>query len=154
MDISIIAIIIAVVPTIISIILLFEISKLKSRYDKLTTGLRGKSLEDIVRRYVKILEQCEGDIKMMNLEFGKIRKETEHFFSKVGIVRFQGFKDTGGDQSFVLAVLDQNNNGFLLSSLYGRGFAKIYAKEIENGKSPKYKLTEEEQTALEQALEE
>jgi len=154
MDIAIIAIIIAVVPIILSVFLLFEISRLKSRYNNLTTGLSGKNLEKIVQQYIRALEQCDGDMKRMNSEFERIEKETEKFFSKVGIIRFQAFKDTGGDQSFALAVLDKTNDGFLLSSLHGRGFAKIYAKEITSGKSPNYKLTEEEQKALDQALEE
>jgi hypothetical protein len=153
MDTPIIAIIISLVSTIISVFAVFYIFKLRKRIDILSTGFSNKNLEDIIKEYVTMLEKCEGDMEMMNENFDKLRAETAKFFNKVGLVRFQAFKDTGGDQSFALALLNENNNGFLISSLHGRGFAKIYAKEISNGKSPNYKLTDEEENALKQALE-
>ncbi|MBN2100822.1 DUF4446 family protein [Candidatus Dojkabacteria bacterium] len=152
MDTAIIAIIIAVIPTALSVYLLYVTNEQKKRIDNLTTGISEGNLENIVRTYIENLRKCASDIDLMNQEFEKIRQETREFFRKIGIVRFQAFKDTGGDQSFALTLLDQENNGFVISSLYGRGFSKIYLKPIEKGKSEKYTLTDEERESLEIAL--
>ena len=90
-------------------------------------------------------------MEKMNIEFERIRKDTSKFFRKVGLIRFQAFEGTGGDQSFSLALLDVKNNGFILSGIYGRDMSKVYAKEVRDGKVSKYKLTQEEQEALSKA---
>ena len=70
---------------------------------------------------------------------------------KVGFVRFNPFPDTGGDNSFMLVLLDHDNTGVLLSSLYMREGARLYAKAIEKGK-PKHVLSSEENKILEETL--
>ena len=70
---------------------------------------------------------------------------------KVGFIRFNPFSDTGGDQSFAAALLDQNDNGFVISSLYAREGVRVYAKEIASGK-PKHPLSTEEETVLQRAM--
>ena len=73
-----------------------------------------------------------------------------HAVQGVGLVRFRAFQDTGGDQSFALALADGEGNGIVLSALYGRGKTRVYAKPIEGWLSPKA-LSEEEQQALAEA---
>lgn len=153
MNTQIISIIIGIIPTAICVYLTYELFKLKKKFDQLTSSYSDQNLQTIVEKYVKTLDKCGTDIEMMNNEFAKIRQETSEFLRKVGLVRFQAFKDTGGDQSFSLAVLDQNNNGFIISTLHGRGFSKVYSKEITEGQSTQHKLTDEEQQALQKALE-
>jgi len=68
----------------------------------------------------------------------------------VGLVRFRAFQDTGGDQSFALALADGEGNGVVVSALYGRGATRIYAKPVEGWLSPK-PLSEEEEAALGEA---
>jgi len=69
---------------------------------------------------------------------------------KVGVVRFNPFKDTGGDQSFAIALLDASDSGLVISSLYTRDGVRVFSKAIEKGKS-KYQLSEEEKQAIEKA---
>lgn len=69
---------------------------------------------------------------------------------KAGLVRYNPFSDAGGDQSFALALLNDRNDGIIISSLYGREINKVYAKPIQNGAS-QYQLTEEEKTAIQNA---
>ncbi len=71
-------------------------------------------------------------------------------FQKIGFVRFNPFGDTGGSISFVLALLDGEGSGYVLSSLHGREGNRVYAKEVKNGAS-KSQLTEEEMAAIKQA---
>ena len=70
---------------------------------------------------------------------------------KVGFVRFNPFQDMGGDNSFVLALLDSEDSGVLISSLYTREGARLYGKRIEQG-TTKYPLTEEEKQVLEETI--
>jgi hypothetical protein len=76
----------------------------------------------------------------------------QHAVQGVGIVRFNPFGDTGGDQSFAIALLDAQGDGLVLTSLYGRAESRIYAKPVQGGQSP-YPLTAEETQAIRQARE-
>ncbi|OGF63385.1 hypothetical protein A2926_00245 [Candidatus Giovannonibacteria bacterium RIFCSPLOWO2_01_FULL_44_40] len=69
---------------------------------------------------------------------------------KIGLVRYNPFSDAGGDQSFALALLNDRNDGMIISSLYGREVNRVYAKPIQGGTS-QYQLTEEEKTAIQNA---
>jgi hypothetical protein len=73
-----------------------------------------------------------------------------HAVQGIGLVRFRAFQDTGGDQSFALALADGEGNGMVLSALYGRGKTRVYAKPVQGWLSPK-PLGEEEQEALAEA---
>lgn len=70
---------------------------------------------------------------------------------KVGFVRFNPFSETGGDNSFALTLLDRNNNGVIVSSLYAREGVRVYGKLVEKG-APKHPLSKEEEKSLEKAL--
>ena len=69
---------------------------------------------------------------------------------KISLVRFNPFGDTGGDQSFSLAVLDAHDSGYVLTSIHGRQGTRVYVKPIDFGDS-KYPLSDEERQALNQA---
>jgi hypothetical protein len=73
-----------------------------------------------------------------------------HVVQGVGLVRFRAFQDTGGDQSFALALADGEGNGVVISTLYGRGQTRVYAKPVQGWLSPK-PLGEEEEQALAEA---
>ncbi len=72
-------------------------------------------------------------------------------FKKLGFIRFNPFTSTGGNQSFVLCLLDENDDGFVISSLHSRESTRIYSKRIEKGKSPDQVLSDEEQKVIKQA---
>ncbi|QQG42791.1 MAG: DUF4446 family protein [Candidatus Giovannonibacteria bacterium] len=91
----------------------------------------------------RIFDELKGRIKFLEDALPKdIRK--------VGLVRYNPFSDAGGDQSFALALLNDKNDGVVISSLYGREMNRIYAKPIQGGSS-QYQLTEEERTAIQNA---
>jgi len=80
----------------------------------------------------------------------QIDETLAHAMQGVGLVRFRAFEDTGGDQSFSLALADGEGNGVVVSALYGRGATRIYAKPVQGWLSPK-PLSEEEEQALAEA---
>ena len=79
-----------------------------------------------------------------------IEGDARHMVQRVGIVRFNPFEETGGNQSFALALLDADGDGWVLSSLHARSGTRVYAKAIAGGRA-ETALSEEETAALRQA---
>jgi len=93
------------------------------------------------------LERLEKEIDNLKMEVERLEKINVSNIQKIGLVRFNPFEDLGGDQSFSLALLDGNDNGIVITSLFLKEGNRIYSKLIENGNS-KYKLTPEEKLAI------
>jgi len=91
------------------------------------------------------------DIDNLKLYCGKIQKEGFLHIQKIGLVRFNPFKDTGGDQSFILSLVDGNDTGVIISGLYSRSGTRWYAKRVVGGKSLEHELSDEEKKALKEA---
>jgi hypothetical protein len=103
-----------------------------------------------------VVEHHEG-IKQLNeqlVELGQytagLAQANKKNFQKIGFIRYNPFNDAGGAISFVVAILDAEDNGVVISSLHGREGNRIYAKEVSAGIS-KSQLTEEEQEAIKKA---
>jgi hypothetical protein len=97
-----------------------------------------------------IFKNLEEEIKKLSARLEKFEKAEPCFFQKLGLVRFNPFKEMGGDQSFSLALLDKQNSGFIITSLNSRQGNRIFAKPLNKGFSS-YQLSEEEERAIEQA---
>ena len=107
----------------------------------------GKVLLELRKNEVAFSEALkEAVARVSNLE-----SELPKDLKRVGLVRYNPFSDAGGDQSFALALLNAQNDGIVLSSLYGREMNRVYAKLIKHGRS-QYQLTEEEKKAIESAV--
>lgn len=124
---------------------------LEIRFRKLFRGRKVGSLETLMQDIQRELEE----FSHKNMEIDKVIEMMEQRLKKsarhMGLVRFNPYADAGGDQSFALAVLDELQNGFVVSSLYGRDFNRVYAKPLEHGES-QYQLSTEEKQAIEEAL--
>lgn len=94
----------------------------------------------------------EFDPKNIELALEKLEKKVSMTLQRVGVVRFNAFEDVGSDLSFALAVLDDNGDGFVISSLFGRNETRTYAKPVTGGKSG-YQLSAEEREAIRKAME-
>ena len=93
------------------------------------------------------IKQLDKDIERLTAELKSLQEKSLTFFQKIGVVRFNPFSDVGGNQSFVIAMLDAQNNGFVITSFYGREGNRVYAKSVEGGQS-KHQLSEEEKEAI------
>lgn len=130
--------------------LIFFVFKLKQRLD----GFLRKGEQDIgevLTNQISKIEKQGKDLGEVFEKMKKLEKISQRSFQKIGIIRFNPFAGVGGNQSFSIALLDSQNNGFIITSQYGRDFNRIYAKPIENGKS-QYSLSTEEKQAIEQAI--
>ncbi len=125
--------------------------KLQEHYNKLTRGLSEKSMKAVLESLLRGSSAAKADIEFLKSYCDKIEKEGKFHIQKVGLLRFNPFKDTGGDQSFILSLVDSNDSGVIISGLYSRSGTRWYAKKIREGKGVEHELSEEEKTALKEA---
>lgn len=113
----------------------------------------GKDLGQDLNRYMDKVINLEKELGNTNVVCKHLEKRLDGCIQKVGIVRYNAYKDTSSDLSFAIALLDEQNNGVVLNGIYSREMSNIYAKPINNGKS-NYTLTQEEQDAVFKAMNE
>ena len=105
------------------------------------------------KNFKEILSQfknLEKDFEKISEELENLKKENKFSIQKVGLVRFNPFSEVGGNQSCSFALLDGNDSGFVITSLYTREGNRVYGKPIKNGQS-EYLLSEEEKEAINKA---
>lgn len=130
-----------------------HLRKLRESYSKFMNKLgNGNDLDQMLRAYIDKVEQTDRNNEEIMNYCKKIDNQMMGCIQKMGIVRYNAFKDTGSDLSFTLALLDKYNNGVVLNGIYARDSSNIYAKPIENGES-KYVLSNEEKEAIKIAIE-
>ncbi|MFZ5365956.1 MAG: DUF4446 family protein [Patescibacteria group bacterium] len=120
-------------------------------YRRLTTGTTKEDLGSILEKILKEEKITEKRIDGIIKRADEIEKDGRFHVQKTGLVRFNPFSDTGGSQSFTLAVLDGHDNGIIISSLHSRDQTRIYAKPVKNGKPVGYEFSKEEKEAIEKA---
>lgn len=136
---------------IIVIVLCINLGKLSKKYNKFMGGKNAKSMEkDIMGLYE--------DNRLIKASMEKNRKDIENLyrklggaFQKMGIVKYDAFNQMGGQLSFSLALLDENDNGFIINSVHSAEGCYSYTKEIKNGLCD-ISLGEEEKKALDMAM--
>lgn len=125
--------------------------RIKKKIRIFLKGRKVKDLEEVISEQLKRMRDIESEIKRILKWNEDLQKLADISITKVGVVRFNPFRDTGGDQSFAIALLDSNNNGIVLSSLYTREGNRVYTKPIEKGGSS-YHLSKEEEKAMAEAM--
>ena len=120
-------------------------------YTTFLKGKDGKNLEESFFEKFRLLDEVEEIAKENKEEVRKLRKQVQKTYQKVGIVRYDAFNEMGGNLSFVLTMLNDQNSGWLLNAMHSREGCYTYIKEIINGKSY-VELGEEEKESLERAI--
>ena len=103
-----------------------------------------KNIEEIQQKNLK-------DILNLNLDLDSFKKESRLNIQRVGLAKYNPFKETGGNNSFSLVLLDGNKNGIIITSLHTRERTRLYLKEVISGK-PKIELSNDEEQALKESL--
>jgi hypothetical protein len=121
-------------------------------YRRLTKNVSKKDLKTVLEDLLSRFDLTQKQLHRLELSLNKLDNRSLNFIQKVGFVRFNPFNQTGGDQSFSLALLDANNSGFVLSSLHSREATRLYAKTVKEGKGQGgYELSKEERLAIKNA---
>lgn len=135
-----------IVITIVNIILLVCVNFKYLRFMK-KLG-HGSNLDEMLKDYLKDVKEIKRDNSEIKAYYTKLDSDMAACVQKIGLVRYNAFKDVGSDLSFALAILDGNDTGVVLNGLYGSESSNIYAKPVKSGRSS-YQLSEEEKYALE-----
>ena len=133
------------------IVTLCKLKKLRRRVDTLTRGKDTESMEDVILNFFERIESLENEENNTKSDIKEIKENLKITYQKTGLVKYDAFREMSGALSYSLALLDKENNGVLISSMYSREGCYTYAKDIVNGKS-KLNLSEEEAEALKQAV--
>lgn len=126
-------------------------NRLKSSYNTFMKGKDGKTLEESMKERVEEIESILKVTKQNRMEIKEINKKLDRNYQKVGIVKYDAFNEMGGKLSFVLAMLDGNNSGWVINAMHSREGCYTYVKEILKGESY-VELAEEEAEALDKAI--
>src|SRR3989338_9671703 len=119
-----------------------------SHYSRLAKGANNKNLKSILEDILSKIDLHNKDIESIKKYCDNLEKDGLLHVQKIGLHRFNPFKDTGGDQSFVLSLVDANDTGIIISALYSRSGTRWYAKRVINGKAAEHELTDEEKKIL------
>lgn len=134
-----------------NIILQVRTGRLKKKLNEIFAGNKAKDLEEVILHQAKNMKVLDKDIQELYNISNHINNLALRSIHKVGIIRFNPFKDVGGNQSFAIALLNGKDCGIVISSLYTREGTRIYSKDVKNGVSDKYPLTDEEEQAIKMA---
>ena len=127
-----------------------RVSQVDRRLRAMTRGEEGDSLEGVLGAHLEKVHHLGREVERLTARTGALESAGLRAFQRVGLVRFNPFEETGGNQSFALALLDAEGNGWVLSSLHARSGTRVYAKAISGGRS-EAALSEEETAAIRQA---
>ena len=122
-----------------------------ARLAGLTRGSDGQDLEAVLDSHLDKVFAVARELDELAARAAVLEAAQRRSFQRVGLVRYNPFEDTGGNQSFALALLDAKGDGWILSSLHARSGTRVYAKAIKAGRA-EAGLSEEETAALGQAM--
>lgn len=148
----VLALCIIVIILFIMLVISFKlINKLEDKYRKFMRGANNKNIEQLVTGYLDKVDESQKRTEYMDELYKSMEKRINGCFQKMSIIRYRAFENVGSDLSFSIALLDNNDDGFILTGIYGRDESTTYAKPIDKGLS-RYELSEEEKRVLQDAI--
>lgn len=149
---------IVIVLVAVSIVLLIGVllearlaGQLGRRLDDMTRGADGHSLEQVLDTHLDRVESVSRGLDLVEARTAVLEAGAPLAYQRIGIVRFNPFEDTGGNQSFALALLDGRGTGFVVSSLHARSGTRVYGKAVTAGVAEST-LSDEETEAVRLAM--
>ncbi|MEK7447765.1 MAG: DUF4446 family protein [Patescibacteria group bacterium] len=138
-----------------TIFLTYRQQKMYKRVGKVFDTSKNGDIYKILEKYLKETKEVENYAKKVEIEMAKISKKMQKSIQKIGFVRYNPFgkNDTGGNQSFSIALLDKDDSGFVITSMHAREGTRVYAKPVSEGKSTNT-LSDEEIEAVKKAAKE
>ena len=127
--------------------LALRLRKAEARYRALAEGTDGGNIEAMLTAHVAEVRDATRRMAELDELARRLERASRGHLQRVGFLRFNPFRDAGGDQSFAVALTDQDGNGVAISSLHSRDVTRVYGKPLTGWTSP-YPLTEEEEQAI------
>lgn len=116
-------------------------------FNKLSKGVEVTDLKKVLEKILVKGEANANEIKILGKRVNLIEEDGKLHIQKIGLIRFNPFKELGGDHSFSMAILDSHDSGIIITSLHTRDRTRVYMKDIKKGKSG-FELSSEEKKAL------
>jgi Protein of unknown function (DUF4446) len=124
-----------------------RVGRATASYRSLADEASGGSLGDLLVSHGARVDGVERQLAEIDARYQLLERRSRGSLQHIGLVRFNPFNDTGSDQSFAIALLDDDGNGVVVSSLHGRAGTRIFAKPILRGEAT-HTLSDEEREAL------
>lgn len=128
-----------------------KIKKLEEKYESFMRGSDAQSLENTILEKFDDIDELKEQNELKTKIIGEIQENLQSTYQKVGLVKYDAFREMGGNLSFALVLLNKQNTGFIINAMHSREGCYTYVKEIIKGESF-IELAEEEREALEQAV--
>lgn len=119
-----------------------------SHYNRLTAGITKSGLTEVLEAILVSKRDTQKKISRVEDVVRDLVNEGRRHINRIGVVRFNPFADTGGSQSFAMAILDNEGNGVVMTSLFARNGHRWYVKEVIKGHGKDVMLSKEEETAI------
>lgn len=132
-------------------VLTWFVVKSIGHYRRLTAGITKKDLKDILEKLITSVKDTSVRQNSLAKAVDELRREDCFHLQKIGLVRYNPFAETGGNQSFCLAVLDNEDNGLVISGLHSRETTRVYAKPVKKGKPDGFEFSQEEIRSIREA---
>ncbi|WP_416199059.1 MAG: DUF4446 domain-containing protein [Sporanaerobacter sp.] len=129
----------------------FRMNHITEKYNALVKDVEGVNLEQLILETLKQVDEIKLDCDKLEKQYLELDNRLKFSIQRVGVVRYNAFADLGSELSYSIALLDDELNGLVLTSIYGRENSTSYAKPIVKGKS-KYALSVEEMQAIDRAI--
>ena len=126
----------------------FFVIRFINSFKKITKDVSDKDLKTLLEEVLKRIDLTQKESRLILEKVGEIEGKGIFHFQKAGLVRYNPFSDTGGDQSFVLAILDGKDDGMVITSLHSRDQTRVFAKPVDKGKESGYEFSKEEIEAI------
>lgn len=134
-----------------SIYLRLKLNKIKEGYDLFVKGMNGLDIEGLFIKYHGEIMDIKRDINLFEQNIRQLETKLMFTIQRVGFIRYNAFENVGSDLSFSIAIMDHYQNGFIITSIYGRENNVCFAKPLKKGESP-IPLSKEELMAIDRAL--
>lgn len=123
----------------------------RNHYFKLVTRTKKNKIDEILDKLLANGEKINFDTVNIKKELEKEIEKSRNYYQKIGLVRFNPFERVEGEQSFVIALLNNNNSGLVINFINTRDGLRVYTKKVKNGKGVEYDLSDEEKKAIERS---
>ena len=130
---------------ILEIVLFIWLLRVSRHYNSLVRGLTEKTLMSFLEGLQKTLANNERTLAVTKKDLAKLETDAKVHLQHLMLKRFNPFSDTGGDQSFILALLDGNKDGVVITSLHSRENTRFYVKSVKGGTGIGHPLSKDEE---------
>ena len=144
---AVVALVLALLAMVGVVIMLARQQRLLGQYQHLMMGTSGGNLESMLNEHIAQVRETADRVESVHQLAHRLEKAAFFSLQHLGVVRYNPFPGTGGDQSFAIALVDGHGNGVVLSSLHARELTRVYAKPLQKWESA-YSLTDEEKQAI------